>query len=62
MELGVVGCGVFARNHLHAWTDLRARGVEITAVCDVDPTKAKTAATRFESDAGRLVETLGKPK
>ena len=47
MELGVVGCGFFAQNHLHAWTDLKPRGVEITAVCDVDPTKAKAAAERF---------------
>jgi D-apiose dehydrogenase len=47
MELGVVGCGFFAQNHLHAWTDLTSRGVEITAVCDVDPAKAKAAAERF---------------
>jgi predicted dehydrogenase len=47
MELGVVGCGFFAQNHLHAWTDLKPRGVEIAAVCDVDPVKAKTAAERF---------------
>jgi predicted dehydrogenase len=48
MELGVVGCGFIAQNHLHAWTDLKPRGVEITAVCDVDPAKAKAAAGRFQ--------------
>jgi D-apiose dehydrogenase len=48
MELGVVGCGFFAQNHLHAWTDLKARGIEIAAVCDVDPARAKTAAERFD--------------
>ena len=47
MELGVVGCGFFAQNHLNAWTDLKPRGIEIAAVCDVDPAKAKTAAERF---------------
>jgi predicted dehydrogenase len=44
-KLGVVGCGFFAQNHLHAWADLKPRGVEITAVCDVDSGKAE--AERF---------------
>lgn len=47
MEPGVVGCGFFAQNHLHAWSDLKPRGIEIAAVCDVDPAKAKPAAERF---------------
>lgn len=47
MELGVIGCGFFAQNHLYAWTDLKPQGVEIAAVCDVDPAKAKAAAERF---------------
>jgi predicted dehydrogenase len=45
--LAVVGCGFFAQNHLHAWTDLRSKGVEIVAVCDVDETKARAAADKF---------------
>lgn len=45
--LGVIGCGFFAQNHLHAWTDLRSKGVEIVAVCDVDETKARAAADKF---------------
>ena len=45
--LAVVGCGFFAQNHLHAWTDLRSKGVEIVAVCDVDEAKARAAADKF---------------
>ncbi len=45
--LAVIGCGFFAQNHLHAWTDLRLRGVEIAAVCDIDAAKAKAAAEKF---------------
>ena len=45
--VGVIGCGFFAQNHLHAWTDLAAKGVEVAAVCDVDETKARAAADKF---------------
>lgn len=44
MEPGVVGRGFFAQNHLHAWADLKPRGIEIAAVYDVDSAKAKAAA------------------
>ena len=43
VRLGLVGCGFFARNHLNAWRDLRAQGVEIVAVCDTDHAKAEQA-------------------
>ncbi len=42
----VIGCGFFARNHLHAWSDLRDR-CSIRAVCDLDGAKAKAAADEF---------------
>jgi D-apiose dehydrogenase len=45
--LGLIGCGFFAQNHLHAWTDLASKGVEIAAVCDVDEGKARAAADKF---------------
>lgn len=45
--LGVIGCGFFAQNHLHAWTDLAPKGVEVVAVCDVDEAKARAAADKF---------------
>ena len=42
----LVGCGFFARNHLHAWSDLRDR-CSIQAVCDLDGAKARSAAADF---------------
>lgn len=46
-KLGVIGCGFFARNHLHSWKDLHAEGVDLAAVCDIDSEKAKAAAAEF---------------
>ena len=44
----VIGCGFFARNHLHAWRDLAAEGaIELAAVCDLDEAKAAEAAEAF---------------
>lgn len=43
---GLIGCGFFAKNHLHAWRDL-AEDVELAAVCDLDPAKAQAAAETF---------------
>lgn len=48
--VGLIGCGFFARNHLHAWRDLAAQGAALAAVCDIDPARAK---------AGRDAETSG---
>jgi len=45
--LGVIGCGFFAQNHLHAWMDLAPKGVDIVAVCDVDEAKARATADKF---------------
>ena len=39
-RVGVIGCGFFARNHLHSWKDLRPEGAELVAVCDSDGAKA----------------------
>ena len=47
MRGALIGCGFFAQNHLNAWRDLRAEGVELTAVCDIDAAKAKAAAEAF---------------
>lgn len=57
---GLIGCGFFADNHLHAWAGLD--GVEIVAVCDTDHGKAAAAAARFAiaevyTDAGTMLET-----
>ena len=47
IAVGVIGCGFFAQNHLHSWKDLSSRGVDLAAVCDIDPAKARSAAERF---------------
>ncbi len=40
-----IGAGFFSRNHLNAWADVE--GAEISAICDLDPLRAQTAATEF---------------
>jgi len=47
IAVGVVGCGFFAQNHLHAWKQLASQGVDLVAVCDIDGSKAERAAERF---------------
>ena len=47
IAIGVIGCGFFAQNLLYAWTDLRAEGADLTAVCDIDAAKAKAAGEKF---------------
>jgi predicted dehydrogenase len=44
----VIGCGFFGRNHLHAWRDL---GVDLAAVCDSRPDRAREAAESFGARA-----------
>ena len=61
MRGALIGCGFFAQNHLNAWRDMRAEGVELVAVCDIDPAKAKAAADTFGiarvyTDPGRLFD------
>lgn len=46
-SIGLIGCGFFARNHLNAWRDLARDGAVLTAVCDIDPARAKAAAAEF---------------
>ncbi len=41
----LIGCGFFARNHMHAWADLA--GANIVAVCDRDAAKAAAMARDF---------------
>lgn len=51
IELGLIGCGFFAHNHLHAWKQLAGDGVTIAAVCDIDEAKAREAAEIFGARA-----------
>ena len=41
---GVIGCGFFAANHLHAWNQIE--DVDLVAVCDLDRQKAEAAAAK----------------
>ena len=47
MRGALIGCGFFAQNHLHAWCEMRADGVELVAVCDMDQGRAQAAADNF---------------
>ena len=47
VKIGMIGCGFYAQNHLHAWRELHTLGTELVAVCDLDPEKAKTAGDKF---------------
>ena len=45
----LIGCGFFARNHMHGWA--AADGAGIVAVCDLDPAKAEALARDFGARA-----------
>jgi predicted dehydrogenase len=47
IAIGLIGCGFFAQNHLHAWQDLAPEGADLVAVCDIDPAKAQAAGENF---------------
>ncbi|MEP6564555.1 MAG: Gfo/Idh/MocA family oxidoreductase [Mesorhizobium sp.] len=47
MRIGVIGCGFYAQNHLHAWKNLATEGAVLAAVCDVDAGKAQAAGHSF---------------
>jgi len=42
---GLVGCGFFARNHMHGWREVE--GAEVVAVCDLDAARARRFAGEF---------------
>ena len=45
VNVALIGCGFFARNHLHAWRDIP--GAELVALCDSDPERLGAAARDF---------------
>ncbi|WP_027168513.1 Gfo/Idh/MocA family oxidoreductase [Mesorhizobium sp. WSM3224] len=61
IRIGVIGCGFYAQNHLHAWKDLANEGAMLAAVCDVDAGKAQTAGRSFGvpsyTDAATMMAT-----
>ena len=42
---GIIGCGFFAQNHLHAWRDVE--GADIVAICDRDEQRLVAAGETF---------------
>jgi predicted dehydrogenase len=56
----LVGCGFFARNHMHGWAEIA--DVEMVAVCDREFAKAAAFATEFGVGAayGDAAELLAK--
>lgn len=50
---GVIGCGFFAANHLAAWELID--GVEVVAVCDRDPAKARWNGAASYADAAKML-------
>ena len=61
-RIGLIGCGFYAQNHLHAWGDLKSQNAELVAVCDQDPIKAEAAGRRFGAawftDAVTMLESM----
>lgn len=57
-KVGMVGCGFYAQNHLHAWADLRAAGSDLVAVCDIDSGRAEAAAQQFGVKAYVSVDAM----
>ncbi len=45
----LIGCGFFARNHMHAWNEVE--GADIVAVCDTDGPRAHAFAQEFGTAA-----------
>jgi len=62
VKVGLIGCGFYAQNHLHAWRDLKADGAELVAVCDQDKAKAEAASRQFGvpyfTDASTMLDAL----
>ncbi|CAN7737173.1 Gfo/Idh/MocA family protein [Rhizobium sp. LjRoot258] len=44
----LIGCGFFAINQMHAWSDVE--GARITAICDRDPERLKVVGDQFGID------------
>jgi predicted dehydrogenase len=63
VRIGVIGCGFYAQNHLHAWTDLASDGAVLAAVCDIDPGKAEAAGRDLGvpayTDPGSMLDAEG---
>ena len=61
-RIAMVGCGFYGQNHLHAWSELRDKGAELVAVCDLDSAKAAAAGKAFGArpftDVDQMLDTV----
>ena len=53
MKVGVIGCGFFAQNHLHAWRDIE--GVDVVALCDNDQSNLFATSKKFKIGGNLLM-------
>ncbi len=44
--VGIIGCGMISVNHFHALSKLE--NAHVTAVCDIDPEKKKSASSQYQ--------------
>lgn len=51
LAVAMVGCGFFARNHLLAWHHMQ--DVDLVALCDLDPDRARSAADLIAAQGGQ---------
>jgi D-apiose dehydrogenase len=51
LRVGLIGCGFYGQNHLHAWRDLHDEGADLVAVCDGVAEKLTLAAKTFDAKA-----------
>lgn len=58
----LIGAGFFARNHMQAWQDLGAEGIDLVGVCDLDGSKSRAMAAEFGAepftDASAMLDAL----
>ncbi len=58
-RFALIGCGFFAQNHLHAWSEIPE--VVLVAVCDINPERAAAASANFGgrvyTDAAELFQS-----
>ncbi|MBS3647810.1 Gfo/Idh/MocA family oxidoreductase [Pseudaminobacter sp. 19-2017] len=58
MKAGLIGCGFFAVNQMHAWQDVD--GASVVAICDRDPERLRIVGDQFGierryADAGEML-------
>ncbi|WP_373504776.1 Gfo/Idh/MocA family protein [Aestuariivirga sp.] len=62
VSVGMVGCGFYAQNHLHAWAALKPEGGILSAVCDRDAARAEAAGKTFGvpwfTDMAQMLDTV----